>query len=77
MSNNVTLESAAALVEKIKTAQSAAGMNESRFALAMGISRANWFLIKKGDRGLSSDFLKAVMRVFPELEADILAYMKA
>jgi transcriptional regulator with XRE-family HTH domain len=71
------MSTAVALVEKIKQCQEAAGLNESEFARKLGMSRANWFLIKKGQRGLSNDFLSAVMGAFPELTLDILDYMRS
>lgn len=71
MSSNVTL------IEKIKAKQEERKLTESEFAKRLGMSRANWFLIKKGKRDLGADFLGGVMREFPELTLDIMEHLKA
>jgi transcriptional regulator with XRE-family HTH domain len=71
MSNSVTL------VEKIRQLQEERGYNEVTFAAMLGISRAQWWLMKKRERRPSAAFMSALMQVFPELEPDVLAYMKA
>lgn len=64
------------LIDKIKALQEAEGLSETDFARRLGMSRANWFLIKKGERQLTNKFLSGVMGVFPQLTVDILDYMR-
>lgn len=65
------------LVQKIKARQDERGIKEEAFAAMMGVSRAQWYLIKRGDRKPSAGFLKAVIRHFPELTLDVMNYLSA
>ncbi len=55
--------------------RAAAGLNESQFAEKLGISRALWFQLKRGKRFPSAKFLSAVMKVFPGLTVDVMAFL--
>jgi transcriptional regulator with XRE-family HTH domain len=66
-----------AIIEKVRQLQEERGINEVKFSEMLGISRAHWWMMKKGDRKPSAAFLSAVMRAFPELEGEVIDYMKS
>lgn len=64
------------LMEKIKAKQREAGLTETAFAEKASVGRSNWYLIQRGLRKPTAEFLGAVMRAFPELTVDILQYLR-
>jgi len=61
-----------ALVEK----QQAIQMNDREFAEYLGISRALWEAVRNHRRAISVRVLRRVITTFPELETDVLNFLK-
>jgi transcriptional regulator with XRE-family HTH domain len=63
------------LIEKIIAEQEALGMNENQFAIRLGVSRGQWWFVRRGLRKPSAAFLSKVMKEFPKLTIDIMNYL--
>jgi len=63
------------LIEQIKAKQIELGLSESEFAKKLGISRALWFLIKKGERQPGFKFIQAIIKKFPDLQLAVYQYL--
>ena len=60
------------IVEKIRAKQEEQGLNDSAFALKVGISRVAWYYIRTGRNKPSQEVFSKIVRAFPELSRDIL-----
>ena len=49
--------------------------SDSAFCEQLGISRATWWLIRKGKQKPGQKFIKGVMREYPDLTLVIMNYM--
>jgi len=63
------------LIERLKQEQAQKELTEAQFAQRLGVSRALWFLIKRGERKPSLRLLSAVAREFPELQLLVFEYI--
>lgn len=61
------------LIEKLKVKQG--DMSETDFAEKLGMSRAMWYLVKNGQSEPGLDFLRAVIKAFPDLQLDVYKLM--
>jgi len=64
-----------ALIEDIQKLQTLKGLSDTQLATALDIDLSTWSKIKNGHRPPGGNFLKAIMRTFPELHLAVLDYM--
>ena len=63
------------IIKKIIEKQKELALSDASFSRELGISRPLWALLKSGKREPGMKFIKAVMRMFPELTVDVLQYL--
>uniref|UniRef100_A0A6M3KR07 Uncharacterized protein n=1 Tax=viral metagenome TaxID=1070528 RepID=A0A6M3KR07_9ZZZZ len=63
------------LVGIIVARQAQLKLGEVEFAKRLGVSRATWFLIKKGERSPGQKFIRGILKAFPELQLHIYQYL--
>jgi len=51
-------------------------LSDKDFAKRLGVSRQLWALVKNGKHNPGLKFIQAVMRVYPELTVELMAYLK-
>lgn len=64
------------LVDTLERRQAELGMDDQRFAEKLGVSRPAWSMVRAGKRRIGQKFLANVMRAFPSLTDDCLAYLR-
>jgi hypothetical protein len=64
------------LVDTLTARQAAAGMDDAAFAAKLGVSRAAWSMVRAGKRQMGDKLLSGVMKAFPSLADDCLAYLR-
>ena len=55
--------------------QSRCGLSDLGFAAALGISRQLWQATRTGRKGVGLLVLKAILRTYPDLTDDVIAYL--
>lgn len=69
------------LLERLDHIQKAAGLTDRQFSIRLGISRANWSLIRKAGRGepkgrgIGLKVLAAVLREYPDMKPYVIEYI--
>ena len=63
------------LIGSIKEAQTQKGWTDGEFSRQLGINQSQWSRIQSGERKMGLRFLRAVARVFPELQWQIADYV--
>lgn len=63
------------LVERLGAIQAAHKWTDPQFSERMGVTRVLWQQVKKGDRKFGAKTLRAILKAFPELGDEILAYL--
>lgn len=66
-----------ALIERLQSIQDNLGLNDSQLARKLGIERSYWSQMKNGHRELGRRALRRILRQWPELREDVLAYIEA
>ena len=64
------------LIEKLIKRQQTEDLNDTEFAEKLGISRSLWRQTKFKEREVGQSLLSAVMRVYPELAPEVLAFLR-
>ena len=64
------------LLEKLVEKQRADELADRPFADKLGIAGAQWFNIRKDKRGMGVKTLGNVLQMYPELEPDVLTYIR-
>ncbi len=72
MSTDVTSKDLITLIESEKKNK---GWTETEFAKQVGISRAKWYLVLRGERELDAPLLGKIMNVFPNLTVPVINYL--
>ena len=62
------------LLDSIKAAQEQKGWSDGEFSRQLGMSPSAWSRIQAGKREMGLDFIRAVARVFPELQWQLADY---
>ncbi len=65
------------LLERLLTLQGQADMSDRGFAAWLGFTRQFWTQVRSGRRRITVAVLRAVLRRFPELEPEVLAFLKS
>lgn len=63
------------LINALKQRQEERRINDGELAILLHVHRTTWCYIKSGKRTPGTKFLKAVARVFPELQVLIFAHI--
>ena len=63
------------LLDSIKDAQAKKGWTDGQFSKQLRMNQSQWSRIKSGQREMGLRFLRAVARVFPELQWQIADYV--
>jgi len=74
MTNSVTINNST-LLSKIIQKQNAEGLNDYAFADKLIIERSTWTHIRLGRRKIGLTLLRAILRTYPELTDDVIAFM--
>ncbi len=64
------------LLEKLVEKQQAEELTDRPFAKKLGIAGAQWFNVRKKERGFGVKTLGGVLQLYPELEPDVLTYIR-
>lgn len=64
------------LVDTLKAKQAQSGMDDEAFAAKIGVSRPAWSMVRAGKRQMGDKVLSGVMKAFPSLSDDCLAYLR-
>ena len=64
------------LLEKIVQIQRDAELSDYTFADLLGIDRVTWYTTRKQKRPIGITLLKAVTQTYPELDADVLDFLR-
>ena len=64
------------LVAVLTARQQQLGLTDGRFARLMGLTRPLWQAIRTGRRNVSLRLLAGVVRAFPDLEGEALAFLR-
>ena len=64
------------LVSALIAQQSALGLNDTKFAIKLGIARTVWVQAKQGQRPIGLTLLRAVARTYPERNEEILTFLR-
>jgi len=64
------------LLEKVIEKQNEKHLNNSQFSRLIGISESMWRSIRNGDRLIGDKTLNGIIVAFPELDREILAYIR-
>jgi len=63
-------------IQLIANAQEGRKLNGDEFSALLGVSGGTWLNIKSGQASPGIKFLSAVVAEFPELQADVLLWMR-
>lgn len=64
------------LVEKLKIEQTRRGATDAEFAELLGITRQMWIMIKQRQANPGLAVLQGVLRAYPEMKKEVLAYIR-
>lgn len=64
------------IIESLKAKQITEGLNDLDFAQKLGTNRITWRNLKLGKYSPSRRVLSAIMQIYPELEPEMLEYLK-
>ena len=64
------------LIQSLADRQHELGLNNIEFAARLGISRQLWEMTKTGKRNVGVTLLGGIVRAFPELNDQVLAYLE-
>ena len=63
------------LVDRLSAIQDAHKWSDPEMGVRMGVTRVLWQSVKKGDRKFGAKTLRPIIRAFPELGEEVLAYL--
>lgn len=64
------------LIEVVEERKQALGWTDEQLARVLGISRSLWSQVRSGRRRLTLDVVCGILRAFPDLEEQVLAFLK-
>lgn len=65
------------LLEKLIQLQKDSGLSDYKFAAFLGVGRVVWYSTRKQDRPIGKTLLEAITKAYPELNADVLNYLRS
>ncbi len=70
-------ETTVPLVSQLADRQDELGLNDTDFAQQLEISRPLWWMTRSGDRRINVMLLSGVAKAFPDLDDNVLAFLRA
>jgi len=64
------------LIEAVEERKRSLGWTDEALARALGVSRPLWSQIRSGKRRVTLDVVRGILRTFPDLEAQVMEYLK-
>ena len=64
------------LIELLQARQRELGLSDGAFARRLGVSRSLWIAVQSGQRAVGLRLLRGVVRAFPDLDDDVLAFLR-
>jgi predicted transcriptional regulator len=64
------------LIEAVEERKRALGWTDEALVRALGVSRPLWSQIRSGKRQVTLNVVRGVLRTFPDLETQVLAFLK-
>lgn len=64
------------LIEAVEERKRALGWTDEALARALGVSRPLWSQIRSGQRQVTLNVVRGVLRTFPDLEGKVIAFLK-
>lgn len=64
------------LLDALQHLQVERGLTRTGLAAELGVSEAYLYRLRNGTRGPGVDFLKAIVRTFPDLIPDVIAFLR-
>lgn len=64
------------LVQKLVGRQNAGNCSDYEFARKLGVHRLVWYATRIGQRGIGPTLIGAVLRTYPDLTDDVLAFLR-
>jgi transcriptional regulator with XRE-family HTH domain len=64
------------LLLKLAAIQDNAGLSHRAFARKLGITNGQWSHVRAGTSSMGRKTLRAVARTFPQLETEVLSYLR-
>lgn len=64
------------LIEALVAKQRERGLTDAEFASSLGASRPMWSMVRSGHKRPGRKFLQGVMRRYPDLTSECLAYLR-
>lgn len=74
MAHNIVATSS--LLSILKERQNHQKLSDGKFAKQLGITRTLWQATKTGDRNIGLTLLKAIAQTYPDMDEDILNFLK-
>ena len=64
------------LIELLQARQRELGLSDGAFARRLGVSRSLWIAVRSGRRAVGLNLLRGVVRAFPDLDDEVLDYLR-
>ncbi|MEJ5315227.1 MAG: helix-turn-helix domain-containing protein [Anaerolinea sp.] len=64
------------LIETVEERKQMLGWTDETLARALGVSRPLWSQIRSGKRRVTLEVVRGILRAFPDLEAQVMEYLK-
>lgn len=64
------------LLEVLKSKQRQLELSDAAFARRLNVTRQHWQMTRTGDLQISERILRGVVGAFPELQADVLLFLR-
>jgi len=65
------------LLDSLKTKQQELGLSDREFAERLGVPRVTWTCTRLGHKRIGETMLAAVARAFPELDREVLLFLRS
>lgn len=65
------------LIAELRRRQERAGLSEIKFAELLGLADSTWVLIRTRKAKPGFKFLVGVVRLYPDLEGDVMAFLRS
>jgi transcriptional regulator with XRE-family HTH domain len=64
------------LIDLLEAKRKELGLSDAAFARRLGVSRPLWSATRSGTRAVNITLLRGVVRAFPEMDGDVLNYLR-
>ena len=63
------------IIRKLKQKQKEEGLSDKTFALKLGVHRMTWYRIRTRKTGISIDFLRRAVLIYPDLKEEASIFL--